>query len=101
MDVCVNTVVNDSINGCGITALLTVESEIPSLAAACAARNTNNTHVYHTQEGPRLQLGEIACLYFREKSNTNPVCENIRFSDATRAGGNIIDQAKRERPLAK
>ena len=78
MDVCVNTVVNDSINGCGITALLTVESEIPSLAAACAARNTNNTHVYHTQEGPRLQLGEIACLYFREKSNTNPVCENIR-----------------------
>ena len=87
MDVCVNTVVNDSINLCWITALLTVESEIPSLAAVCAACNANNTHIYHTQEGPRLQLGEIASLYFREKINTNPVCENIRFSDATRVDG--------------
>jgi len=77
VDVYIDAVENDSINGCGITALITVESEIPSLTAVCAALNTNNTHVYHTQEGPRLQLGEIACLYFREKSNTNPVCENI------------------------
>ena len=64
VDVCVDAVVNDSINGCGITALTTVESEIPSVAAGCAAPNTNNTHVYHTQEGPRLQLDEITCLYF-------------------------------------
>ena len=100
MDVCTDALENDSINGCGTTALITVESEIPSIAAACAAHNTNNTHVYHTQEGPRLQLGKIACLYFGEKSNTNTVCENIRFSDAAPADGNTIDQAKRER-LAK
>ena len=53
----------------------------------CAACDANNTHIYHTQEGPRLQLGEIASLYFREKINTNPACENIRFSDATRVDG--------------
>lgn len=97
MDVYVDTVENDSIYWGWVAALFTVESEIPSFATVCAACDANDTHVHNTKEGPRLQLGEIASLYFREKINTNPVCENIRFSGATRADGNIIHQAKRER----
>ena len=60
-------VVNNAIDGRWFAALLTVESEIPFLAAVCAAPNTSDTHVYHSQESARLQLGEIT--YLRSRGN--------------------------------
>ena len=62
VDVYVDTVENDSIYWGWVAALFTVESEIPSFATVCAACDANDTHVHNTKEGPRLQLGEIACL---------------------------------------
>ena len=67
VDVYVDAVVNNAIDGRWFAALLTVESEIPSLAAGFAAPNTSDTHVYHSQESARLQLGEITYLRSREK----------------------------------
>ena len=67
VNVYVDAVVNNSIDRRWFAALLTVESEVPSLAAGFAAPNTSNTHVYHSQESARLQLGEITYLRSREK----------------------------------
>ena len=67
MDVYIDAVVNNSIDGGWFAALLTVESEVPSLAAGFAASNTSDTLVYHSQESARLQLGEITYLRSREK----------------------------------
>ena len=67
MDVYFVAVVNNAIDGRWFAALLTVESEVPSLAAGFAAPNTSDTHVYHSQESARLQLGEITYLRSREK----------------------------------
>ena len=67
VDVYVDAVVNNSIDRRWFAALLTVESEVPSLAAGFAAPNTSDTHVYHSQESARLQLGEIT--YLRSRGN--------------------------------
>ena len=67
VDVYFVALVNNAIDGRWFAALLTVESEIPFLAAVCAAPNTSDTHVYHSQESARLQLGEIT--YLRSRGN--------------------------------
>ena len=67
MDGYVDAMVNDSIDGHWFAAFLTIENEVPPLAAGFAALNTSDTHVYHSQESARLQLGEITYLRSREK----------------------------------
>jgi len=54
VDVHVDTLVYDCINGGWLGALFGVESEIPSLATGRAALDANDTHVHHTQVRIRL-----------------------------------------------
>ena len=67
VDFYVNTLPYDSINGGWFGALFVVESEVPSIAADCAALEANDTHVHHTQVRIGLQLVKGAFLEPCEK----------------------------------
>ncbi len=54
--------VQGSINGGGICALSTVESEVPPFTAACTACNANVAHVNHTKVWITPQFDKIAFL---------------------------------------
>ena len=54
MDIDVDALVYDCINGSWLGTLFAVESEVPSLAAVCAALYANDAHVDHTQVGISL-----------------------------------------------
>ena len=63
----VDALVYGCINGLG--AFFAVESEVPSLAAVCAARYANDAHVHHTQVGISFQLGEVTMLEPNKETN--------------------------------